>query len=101
MKRDTPSGTPINADWLTSALGDADAITGTSDEPTTSGSQKGGLNVKAIASMCVILVAIVVLFVLCVLGHRRQNRRDREAGIARGDARVERERRLPQVGIVG
>lgn len=82
-------------DLLSESVADADEISGSGQEPDPKNSK--GLNTTPIVWMCVILVAIVLLIIFCVLGHRRQNKRDQLAG----DARIEKERRLPQVGIVG
>jgi hypothetical protein len=77
----------------TGILSEVVAESGKEPGPITS----KGLNTTPIVWICVILVAVILLVTFCILGHRRQNKRDERAGIVRNDE----ERRLPQVGIVG
>jgi hypothetical protein len=82
-------------DLLSEAVAEADAISGSGNEPKHKDSK--GLNMTPIVWICVILVAIFALALFCIFGHRRQNKRDELAGMMRNDE----ERRPPQVGIVG
>jgi len=83
-------------DLISGAVADADAIVGPGHESSPPKNSKG-LNATPIVWMCIILVAVILLVVFCIFGHRRQNRRDGLARVARGEER----QKLPQVGIVG
>jgi heme/copper-type cytochrome/quinol oxidase subunit 2 len=75
-------------------MADADAISGSTNEPSPKNSK--GLNTTPIVWICVILVAVLLLVIFCVVGHRRQGKREALVG----PARKGEERRLPQAGIV-
>ncbi len=96
--------TPLNRDFtrivrrqtelLSEAVADADATSGSGNQPKSKDSK--GLNTTPVVWICVILVAIVLLIIFYVLGHRRQDKRDELAGVRRRDE----ERKIPQIGIV-
>jgi type VI protein secretion system component VasF len=83
-------------DLISEAVADADAIVGSSHEPSPPKNSKG-LNTTPIVWMCIIIVAVILLVVFCVFGHRRQKQRDGLAEVAGSEER----QKLPQVGIVG
>jgi hypothetical protein len=71
--------------------GDVDATGGTGIESNLKDSKS--LNTTPIVWMCIVIIAVVILIIVCVLGNRRQNKRDELAGRTKNDE----ERRLSRV----
>lgn len=66
---------------LAGAVADADTISGVGKERVSEDSK--GLNTAPIVWICVVLLAVLILIMFCILGQRRQNRRDELAGVVR------------------